>query len=323
MAIPERLAFQKIRRKQMIAVNYVFTVVGIVVALLTLAFGEQTINASHLHFLFAVVLLILTLQITQVLQALILDNKLSEFSEIAHALDRLGDDRQLVEDLVHNLALVQTQHELRCKAAGIRSDSPTFLEQRRLLNERNRELLRGAVDNAKELMEGKFHTYFWSCRVLHQAVEKMRSRIIGLSPLVTTDDDWWTCPDGKEFLKINGKVKTQDKEVIRIFVYRPEQKAQLETLLATHSHATSQLYSIEEQRLKDAGFGDRHEAVAIVDDTLLFRADTGKWTQQYDRNRFYVHPERIREQQERLLKIMESATPHIPAKQSATDELKS
>jgi hypothetical protein len=298
--------------------NAAITVLGVIIAIV-LMFAEKLIPVVHSdsQLLISVLLLVLTFQFTQILQELALDLKLNELAETSSTLNSLGSERKLVSELVQKVALVQQSHEERARAAGVKLFSPTYSEQRRILTEQTKRILTRAVREVTDLHDGEFKTYFWSCDVLKDAVQNMRRTLIGVSPLVTTDIDWWECPNGKEFLKVNMEALSAQKEIIRIFVVRDNQTDQDHAMLKKHTEAAKEIYTISESELSRKGFRSRYEAMAVVDDTLLFMARTGNRNEHYDCNEFSVNPTQIQERTKELRRIKDAAQifpPPAPSK---------
>jgi hypothetical protein len=312
---------RKHARRRLAFLNGLAAVITIGCAL-AVFFAEKKIlvQGDDAKVLLAGLLVVITFQVSQVLQTLALDVKLGAVAETASALHDLGEERKFLDDLVQKVALVLHAHDERCKRAkNVSQASKT--RQHEILSRQLERILNQAAAYINDLKDGEFHTYFWSCRILIEQVRTMRTRLIGLSPLVTTDREWWTCPDAKEFLKANAEAIKKKKQIIRIFVYNDSTEEKLREFLPLHAPATTELYFIHERKLAEAGFPSRPEAVAVVDDVLLFTADTGKPALKYDQNVFSVNPEQIRERLAELEKIKRAATRYSPETAQGQDSV--
>ncbi len=276
------------------------TLAGIAVSIVDAVLNSD----SRFSLLTSAIFILLGLQVDQIFQSRSTFALLKrQMTGLAKGIRRVNSTAEVIDAYQSIEDDSDSIRRLLVRAREVQAKQPRIAIQRRKEN-----ILAWAADQMEALCSYDFESFFWKCNVLEGAVEEMEesgSGLLGVSPWLSTDEEWWTTPEGVKFFEANKRAHDRGCRVRRIFVCNESIDGSLKASLKRHHDSGFEVRILKESEWpKSLG---EIEAMAVIDGWIAFRGATQKNEMQCSYNKFTTNPDRVRRRGEKLEKLWKLA----------------
>lgn len=192
--------------------------------------------------------------------------------EVEEEIKRLSDvspSSEAIEYAPHCLTLLRDLSQELKHLAKNHKNNKRLTEQAELI-------LGDALQDFRRLVNGRFETQFWRCKILREEVNNMERELIGYSPLSSEEETaWWESGEGALFFEANKRVLEKGRQIVRIFCCNPNDP-KVARILDSHSDINVQVYVISIEDAKAVLRNEFDESMAVVDERISYRSKKGK-----------------------------------------------